>query len=64
MLLEQLAERASQKPGYDWEAYYQWQFSEQAGREVTGFTFCECKKCLTINQAYLPQVMKSVAAVN
>ena len=54
MLLEQLVEKASQKPEYDWDSYYKWFFSEQTGREVTKFTFWECKKCLTVNILYLP----------
>jgi hypothetical protein len=54
MLLEQLVERAGQEPEYDWETYYTWLFSELSGREVTGFTFWECQKCLTINLLYLP----------
>jgi len=54
MLLEQLVERANQKPEHDWDAYYRWYFSEHAGREVAGLTFWECQKCLTINQIYLP----------
>lgn len=54
MLLEEIVERANQKPEYDWEAYYKWFFSEEAGREVTGYTFWECKGCLSINLLYLP----------
>lgn len=54
MLLERLIEKANKKPEYDWDAYYQWFFTEQAGYEVSGYTFWECKKCLTINVLYLP----------
>ncbi|HTG82182.1 MAG TPA: hypothetical protein VL949_09590 [Geobacteraceae bacterium] len=54
MLLEQLVEKAGQRPEYDWDAYYCWLFSELAGREVTDFTFWHCKKCFTVNVAYLP----------
>ena len=54
MLLERLIEKANQKPEYDWEAYYAWLFSEDAGREITGYSFWECKKCLTVNMIYLP----------
>lgn len=54
MLLEQLMEKANAKPEYDWETYYDWFFSEEAGRKVTGYNFWECKKCLTINLIYLP----------
>jgi len=54
MLLEQLVERESRKPEYDWEAYYAWFFSELAGREVAGFKYWQCQKCLTINLIYLP----------
>jgi len=46
MLLEKLIEKANRKPEYDWDAYYQWLFSEDAGHEVDGFTFWECRKCL------------------
>jgi hypothetical protein len=54
MLLEQLVERANQKPEYDWESYYNWFFSAQAGHEVAGYRVWECKKCLTVNLLYLP----------
>jgi hypothetical protein len=54
MLLEQLVEKAHQEPEYDWESYYAWFFSEQAGREVTGVKFWECQNCLTVNQINLP----------
>lgn len=54
MLLEELIEKANRKPEYDWDAYYQWLFSEDAGHEVDGFAFWECRKCLTINLLYLP----------
>ena len=54
MLLDQLVERTSQKPEYDWESYYKWLFSEKAGREVTGFTSWACQKCLAINLLCLP----------
>ncbi|HJV66640.1 MAG TPA: hypothetical protein VJ550_12955 [Geomonas sp.] len=54
MLLEQLIEKAKQEPEYDWDSYYRWQFSELAGREVTGSTFWVCQKCLTVNITFLP----------
>jgi len=54
MLLEDLIEKANQTPEYDWDKYYQWLFSEDAGHDVDGFTFWECRKCLTINLLYLP----------
>jgi len=54
MLLEDLIERANRKPEHDWDAYYRWLFSEDAGHDVTGYTFWECKKCLTVNLLYLP----------
>ena len=54
MLLERLIERAQQKPEYDWDSYYKWLFCEDAGREVTGSVFWECKNCLTVNLLYLP----------
>ena len=54
MLLEQVMERANQKPEYDWETYYKWLFSQQAGHEVDDYTFWECKKCLTVNLLTLP----------
>ncbi|GFO57922.1 hypothetical protein GMST_02470 [Geomonas silvestris] len=54
MLLEQLVEREQRKPEYDWESYYQWFFSAQAGHNVNAYTFWECKKCLTINLLLLP----------
>lgn len=54
MLLERLIEHANEKPEYDWDAYYRWLFTEEAGHEVTGYTFWECKKCLTVNLLYLP----------
>jgi hypothetical protein len=54
MLLEQLVEKAGQPPEYDWDAYYRWLFSQLAGREVTGYSFWQCKQCLTVNVVYLP----------
>jgi hypothetical protein len=54
MLLEQLAEKAAQPAEYDWESYYDWLFSELAGREVSDFRFWQCEKCLTTNVIYLP----------
>jgi hypothetical protein len=54
MLLEELIEKANKKPEYDWEGYYSWYFTQEAGREVTGVNFWECKSCLTINLLYLP----------
>jgi len=54
MLLEQLVEQAAQPPGYDWDSYYCWLFSQLAGREVTDFKYWLCKKCLTVNSVYLP----------
>ncbi|BCG46062.1 hypothetical protein GEOBRER4_n0843 [Citrifermentans bremense] len=54
MLLEDLIEKSTQKPEYDWDGYYKWLFSEDAGQKVAGYTFWECKKCLTINLLYLP----------
>lgn len=54
MLLEQLVEKAAQPPEYDWDAYYRWLFSQQAGREVTDFRFWLCRHCHTVNVAYLP----------
>ena len=54
MLLEDLIEQSQKKPQYDWEGYYTWLFSQEAGREVTAVTFWECKKCLTVNVLYLP----------
>jgi hypothetical protein len=54
MLLEQVIEKAQQKPQYDWDSYYQWFFKEQAGHEVTGYTCWECKHCLAINLLILP----------
>lgn len=54
MLLEQLVEKANQKPEYDWESYYSWYFSREAGREVTGYRVWECRRCLTVNVLYLP----------
>lgn len=54
MLLEQVIAKADRKPEFDWDGYYQWLFSEDAGHEVIGFTFWECKKCLTINLLYQP----------
>jgi hypothetical protein len=55
MLLEQLVEKAGQPPAYDWDAYYRWLFSELAGREVAGYSFWQCKQCLTVNVVYLPR---------
>jgi hypothetical protein len=49
-----LVEKVGQKPEYDGEAYFKWLFSDQAGREIAGFTLCECKRCLTINLLNLP----------
>jgi hypothetical protein len=54
MLLEQLVEKANEKPQYDWESYYAWLFREEAGHEVAGFQFWECKNCLTVNLTFLP----------
>ena len=54
MLLEDLIEKGNRKPEYDWDAYYKWLFSEDSGHDVTGYTFWECKKCLTVNLLYLP----------
>ena len=54
MLLEQLVEKAAQPPEYDWDAYYRWLFSQQAGREVTDFRFWLCRHCHTVNVTYLP----------
>ncbi|HBA88883.1 MAG TPA: hypothetical protein DCZ75_13145 [Geobacter sp.] len=54
MLLEQLIEKANQEPEFDWDAYYNWLFTQDAGRELEGFTFWGCKSCLTINMLYLP----------
>lgn len=54
MLLEQLVEKASQPPEYDWEGYYRWLFSSLAGREVTDFRFWQCESCFTVNLLYLP----------
>jgi hypothetical protein len=54
MLLEQLVEKAAQPPEYDWDSYYSWLFSGQAGRDVTDFNFWLCKKCLSVNVVYLP----------
>jgi hypothetical protein len=54
MLLEQLVEKSKQAPAYDWESYYRWHFSQLAGREVTDYRFWLCKKCHTVNLAYLP----------
>ncbi|WP_298433406.1 hypothetical protein [Geobacter sp.] len=54
MLLEQLVEKASQPREFDWDAYYRWFYSRLAGREVTGFGFWQCRKCLTVNAVYLP----------
>lgn len=54
MLLEQLVEKAAEKPEYDWNAYYSWLFSQLAGREVTDFKFWQCEKCCTVNVIYLP----------
>lgn len=54
MLLDKVIEQAEQEPEFDWESYYGWFFSADAGREVTGFTFWQCKKCLTVNILYLP----------
>ena len=54
MLLERLIEKANQNREYDWQSYYKWLFSEDAGREVTDFAFWECKKCLAVNVLYLP----------
>jgi hypothetical protein len=54
MLLEQLIEKANEKPEYDWESYYLWRFSELAGREVTDCISWLCKKCLTLNRTFLP----------
>lgn len=51
MLLEQLVQKASQPPRYDWDAYYGWLFSQQVGREVSEPSFWLCKKCLTVNSA-------------
>ena len=54
MLLERVIASAHKEPEFDWETYYQWLFSKYAGRDVTGFTFWECTKCLTVNLLYLP----------
>jgi hypothetical protein len=54
MLLEQVIEKAIEEPEYDWESYYNWLFSEDAGRRISGFAFWECKKCLAVNLLYLP----------
>ena len=54
VLLEQLVEKAGQPPEYDWDSYYSWLYSSLAGREVTGTTFWQCKKCLTVNAVHLP----------
>ena len=54
MLLEQLVERAQQEPEYDWEGYYNWRFSALTGRDVKGFAFWQCQKCLTTNLLTLP----------
>ncbi len=49
MLLEQLVEKASQPPEYDWNAYYRWLFGELAGRDASGYEFWQCKGCLSVN---------------
>lgn len=54
MLLEQLVKKAEQAPEYDWDSYYRWQAGQLAGREVAGFNFWLCKKCLSVNTVYLP----------
>lgn len=54
MLLEDLIEKASRPSEYDWDGYYKWLFSEDAGHDVNGYTFWECQKCMTINLLYLP----------
>lgn len=54
MLLEQLVEKAGQRPEHDWDSYYRWLFSRLAGREVTDFKFWLCKKCFAVNVIYLP----------
>jgi len=54
MLLERLIESAGKKSEFDWDSYYTWLFSQDAGREVTDFVFWECKSCLTVNLLYLP----------
>ena len=54
MLLEQLVEKAGQAPEYDWDAYYRWHFSQLAGRDVSDFTFWQCKSCLAVNVLFLP----------
>lgn len=54
MLLEQLVEKVRQPPEYDWDSYYRWLFSRIAGREVSDFTFWQCKKCLSMNIFFLP----------
>lgn len=54
MLLEQLVEKSRQPPQYDWDGYYRWLFSKLAGREVTGYGFWQCARCLSINFIYLP----------
>ena len=54
MLLEQLVEKAAQRPEYDWDSYYRWFFSQNAGREVTDFKFWQCEQCLTVNVIHLP----------
>jgi hypothetical protein len=54
MLLEQLVEKASQPPEYDWDSYYHWRFSQLAGREVADSNFWLCRKCLCVNVVHLP----------
>lgn len=54
MLLEQLIEKANQKPEYDWESYHMWRLSQLAGREVTDCISWLCKSCLTVNLTCLP----------
>ena len=54
MLLEQLVEKAAQPPEYDWDAYYCWLFGRLTGREVTGYSFWQCKGCLSVNILFLP----------
>lgn len=54
MLLEQLVEKAGRKPEHDWDAYYDWVVRARAGREIDGYAFWQCQKCLTTNLLLLP----------
>lgn len=54
MLLEQLVEKAGRKPEHDWDAYYDWVVRAHAGRDIDGYAFWQCRKCLTTNLLLLP----------